>query len=60
MGKKASVDKFKAYSAKDVESKWHPEGTETLRSVMDHEIGHQIDYMLKLSKNPELQKFIAQ
>jgi SPP1 gp7 family putative phage head morphogenesis protein len=59
-GKKASVDKFKASLAKDVESKWHPEGTATLRSVMDHEIGHQIDYMLKLSKNPELQKLFSE
>ena len=55
-GKKASVDKFKAALARDVENKWHPVGTENLRSVMDHEIGHQIDYMLKLSKNPELIK----
>ena len=59
-GKKASVDKFKAALARDVESKWHPEGTATLRSVMDHEIGHQIDYMLKLSKNPELQKLFRE
>ena len=55
-GKKASVDKFKAALARDVESKWHPEGTANLRSVMDHEIGHQIDYMLELSKNPEFLK----
>ena len=59
-GKKASVDKFKASLAKDVESKWHPEGTATLRSVMDHEIGHQIDYMLGLSKNPDLQKLFRE
>lgn len=55
-GKKASVGKFKTALATDVESGWHPVGTENLRSVMDHEIGHQIDYMLGLSDNPELQK----
>lgn len=59
-GKKASVDKFKASLARDVENKWHPVGTDSLRSVMDHEIGHQIDYMLKLSKNPELQKLFRE
>ena len=59
-GKKASVDKFKAALARDVENKWHPEGTANLRSVMDHEIGHQIDYMLELSKNPELQKLFSE
>lgn len=55
-GKKASVGKFKTALATDVESGWHPVGTENLRSVMDHEIGHQIDYMLGLSDNPELKK----
>jgi SPP1 gp7 family putative phage head morphogenesis protein len=59
-GKKASVDKFKAALARDVENGWHPVGTENLRSVMDHEIGHQIDYMLGLSKNPELIKLFRE
>lgn len=59
-GKKASVNEFKTALARDVANKWHPEGTANLRSVMDHEIGHQIDYMLGLSNNPELQKLFAE
>ena len=55
-GKKASVGKFRAALARDVQSQWHPVGTENLRSVMDHEIGHQIDFMLGLSDNPQIQK----
>jgi len=48
------VATFKKMLERDVKSEWHPVGTESLRSVMDHEIGHQIDYMLDLSKNAEL------
>lgn len=48
------VETFKKMLDRDVKSQWHPVGTESLRSVMDHEIGHQIDYMLGLSKNSEL------
>ena len=59
-GSTSSIQKFKDTVAKDVKSKWHPEGTEPLRSVMDHEIGHQIDYMLKLSKNPEIVSLYTQ
>lgn len=55
-GKRSAVDQFKEGLKNDVASKWHPEGTANLRSVMDHEIGHQIDYMLKLSKNSEIRK----
>ena len=53
-GSASSIQKFKDSIASDVKSKWHPEGTEALRSVMDHEIGHQIDYLLELRKNPEI------
>lgn len=52
--KPSMVETFKKMLDRDVKSQWHPVGTESLRSVMDHEIGHQIDYMLDLSKNAEL------
>lgn len=38
----------------DVKAKYHPEGTATVKSVFDHEMAHQIDYALGLSKNPEI------
>jgi SPP1 gp7 family putative phage head morphogenesis protein len=53
-GSASSIQKFKDSIANDVKNKWHPQGTEALRSVMDHEIGHQIDYLLELRKNPEI------
>ena len=34
---------------RDVSSKWHPEGTDTIKAVMDHEFGHQLDDLLKIS-----------
>ena len=53
-GSTSSTQKFKDSIEKDVLRRWHPEGTEALRSVMDHEIGHQIDYMLNLRKNTQI------
>lgn len=38
----------------DVKSQWHPEGCNTVSSVFDHEIGHQIDYAVGLRTNKEL------
>jgi hypothetical protein len=34
----------------NVETKWHPEGCDTKKSVMDHEFGHAIWYQLGLNK----------
>ncbi len=39
----------------DVKSKFHPVGTDTIKSVFDHEIGHQIDSLLNLRNNKDLQ-----
>jgi hypothetical protein len=33
----------------DVMNKFHPVGCDTIRSVLDHEVGHQIDGMLGIS-----------
>ena len=44
--------------ARDVASKHHPEGCDTIRSVLDHEIGHQLDTLLGISKMAEVQKLI--
>jgi hypothetical protein len=33
---------------KDVRSKFHPEGGNTIKYVLDHELGHQLDELLKI------------
>ena len=38
-----------------VESKFHPIGCDTVKSVIDHEMGHQIDYLLDASNDPYIQ-----
>ena len=38
--------KFAQVLAKDVGSKFHPVGCDSIRSVLDHEIGHQLDNLL--------------
>ena len=43
---------------KDVESKHHPVGCDTIRSVLDHEVGHALDTLLGISKMSEVQKLI--
>lgn len=40
----------------DVALKFHPQGCDTIRSILDHEIGHQIDDLLDLWDNPEIIK----
>ena len=39
----------------DVSSKFHPVGCDTIRSVLDHEIGHQLDDLLNISDIKEVQ-----
>ena len=40
----------------DVAGKFHPIGCDTVKSVLDHEMGHQLDKMLKLSSKANIQK----
>ncbi|MDF2873339.1 MAG: hypothetical protein K0R22_22 [Sporomusa sp.] len=40
----------------DVAGKFHPIGCDTVKSVLDHEMGHQLDKMLKLSSKENIQK----
>ena len=39
---------------RDAASQFHPIGCDTIRSILDHEIGHQIDDLLSLSNNKVL------
>ena len=38
----------------DVESTWHPVGTASVKAVVDHELGHQLDHLLSLGKDREV------
>ena len=49
-------DKFKAALAYNVETKFHPVGCDTIRSVVDHELGHQLDDLLGLRTDPVILK----
>ncbi|MCM1508962.1 MAG: hypothetical protein NC177_17780 [Ruminococcus flavefaciens] len=39
-----------------VNHKVHSIGSDTIRSLLDHEIGHQLDRMLNISDIPEIKK----
>ena len=39
-----------------VRSKYHPTGCDTIRSILDHEIGHQLDDMLEINNISEVQE----
>lgn len=41
---------------RDVENKHTPVGCDTIKSVFDHEIGHQLDNLLGISELPKVQK----
>jgi hypothetical protein len=41
----------------DVKSGWHPIGCDTVKSVFDHEMGHQLDYALGLARDSELTNY---
>ena len=49
-------DKIDTSLANDVKSKWHPVGTDTLKAVFDHELGHEIDRLIGLRNNSDFLK----
>lgn len=38
----------------DVLDKWHPIGTDNVRAIFDHEVGHILDYTMNLSSNQSI------
>lgn len=50
----SNSEKFIESLVKNVEYKGHPIGCDTIRSVIDHEIGHQLDQMLDISNISEI------
>lgn len=48
-------DNFVEVLKRNVKSQFHPIGADTVRSVADHEIGHQLDTLLGVRNNKEIQ-----
>jgi len=44
----ADPENMRKHLASDVAHRWHPPGCDTIRSVVDHEFGHQLDNLLAL------------
>lgn len=57
-GSKAEAPKMEATLKANASSGWHPVGCDTIKSIADHEYGHQLDLLLGLRGNPELQAII--
>jgi SPP1 gp7 family putative phage head morphogenesis protein len=53
-GSPGGLEDLKAGLKRSMESGFHPPGTDTVKSIMDHEIAHQIDYKIGLRKDPEI------
>lgn len=53
-GKAADTAKLEASLKRSLDTQWHPIGCDTIKSVFDHEYGHQMDYLLGLSRNTEV------
>lgn len=39
---------------RNVEMRWHPPGCDTIKSIADHELGHQMDNLLGLRNSPKV------
>ena len=37
-------------------NKWHPQGTDSIKAIIDHEFGHQLDSLLNLHENSDIIK----
>ena len=44
-------DTTQMYVAADVRSGFHPQGTDSIKALIDHEFGHQLDYAYDLRNN---------
>lgn len=53
----ADYDKMTQSLINDVKSGFHPVGCDTVKSVFDHEMGHQLDYALGLNKDKDLMTY---
>ena len=53
----ADYGKMTRQLKEDVADGFHPVGCDTVKSVFDHEMGHQLDYALGLKKDKELMDY---
>ena len=56
----SDVSLLKSGLKRSLESQFHPVGCDTVKSVFDHEFGHQLDYLLDISNNDEFIKIYTQ
>lgn len=52
--------KFERALQNDVATQWHPVGCDSVRSVVDHELGHQLDALLNLRSDWEIEALYRQ
>lgn len=50
---------FKRALTHNVDIKWHPIGCDTVKSCVDHELGHQLDYLLAIRSLDEIKALFA-
>lgn len=48
------LQSFEAALQRDVAVQWHPSGCDTVKSIIDHEFGHQLDALLDLRNDSEI------
>lgn len=48
------AEAFKAVLTQNVTTQYHPIGCDTIRSTVDHELGHQLDGLLGLSADADV------
>jgi len=53
-GKPAALPKLRAELVKDTASGYHPPGVDSVKAIMDHKFGHQLDHLLSLSSDPDV------
>ncbi len=55
----ADFAQFEATTKRCVDTGFHPVGAEHVKSVVDHEVAHQLDALLGIRNNPKLAQIIA-
>lgn len=53
-GSGKALEQLQSSLKANVESKWHPIGCDTVKSIADHEYGHQLDRLLGLGSHPDV------
>jgi hypothetical protein len=54
-----SAADINSHLRRDVRAGFHPAGCETVKSIVDHEIGHQLDDLLHIHRNAKIKKIWA-